>query len=129
MKKFNYEEYKAGAKAVTRDGREVMSIYFHSGINLKYPISALIAGNACLTTHTKDGCINEYYDTNLNDLFLVDEKVWYCNVYKDYSPLSAVQNDTLDNAKKSATQSALAICKFTLTDGKVKSEIVEHYNQ
>lgn len=85
LKPFDIEKAKAGAKVITREGKNARIISYDK-IGTEYPIVALInTGDVEMVfTFTEKG----YYDSNEqphpNDLFLLfEKKEGWVNVYRD----------------------------------------------
>lgn len=88
MKPFDLEKAKAGAKLVTRDGREVDELHHFEHATGNYSVESVIGG--CIQSHTVDG---KYYDDAKEhplDLFLATvERTAYVNFEKPNTPFSA----------------------------------------
>jgi hypothetical protein len=85
LKPFDIEKAKAGAKVVTREGKNVRIICYDK-IGTEHPIVALIdAGNVEMVfSFTEKGYHERYEQPHSLDLFLLSEKKeGWVNVYRD----------------------------------------------
>lgn len=111
---FDYDKYKAGAKAKCND-IYVYDLHLFS-CNHPYPLVGVI--DNCLVSFTQDGKTNLHHG---NDLMLeveLEEKTFYVNVYND-APCSKWRgiHATYEHAKDEADLSCLkGILKVTYTD-------------
>lgn len=101
---FSYEKYKSGSKAVYRDGREPLNVYFikeaREGANI-----LSINENYCINFHYENGAYDYEARQSPLDLFLIEKnesKIMYANViHCNYYPYTdSTLYDTLDHALK-----------------------------
>lgn len=55
MKPFDFNQFAAGAPALTPDGRKVTFVHFASNLKIGYPVTVHIEGAETLTSITVDG--------------------------------------------------------------------------
>jgi hypothetical protein len=115
---FNYEMYKAGAKAVTRDGREVLEI-FYSAITINgFNILALIKGEVRFDYFMLDGKFSSLGE-RLEDLFLLEELeeiTFYVNIYSNWYSQPMIKYWSLEDAIKNRDEDSLGTLKVTYTE-------------
>lgn len=84
MKPFDLKQALAGAKVVTRDGREVTQMVVFDLAEPTYIVHAVVAG--IVKSYTKDGEFDHTSKDHDNDLFMYDESKileGWVNVYSD----------------------------------------------
>lgn len=92
MKPFNLEAAKAGAKLVTRDGREVTEFHHFEADRGNYPCIVVIAGQRI--SYSKDGRYTLYSGERTADLFMATvTRTVYVNVYESTKRNSPDRNE------------------------------------
>lgn len=111
MRKFNFEEAKAGKPVCTRDGRDVRIICFDR-LDDEYPIVALIrdGDDEICGSFSKAGLISTGVETNGDLMMAAKKHHGWINVYK-YSILSSVY-DTKELADAAADESRIDCIKI-----------------
>lgn len=104
MKPFDLEKALAGAKVITRDGREVTQLTKFD-VCSHYPLTGIISKQR--ETFKLNGQYGDYKDSNF-DLFMATEKryIWVNVYYQESGSLFALsyqsQAEAMQNAKNSA---------------------------
>jgi hypothetical protein len=93
---FNIDKFRAGAKVITRDGREVKQLTEFPAL-IKFKLVGFIQGEVETNTWTIDGDMWGPDEPDDNDLFHPEPEMWV-NVYK--SPTSDALNDIVIHPSK-----------------------------
>ena len=113
MKQFSLEEYLANPsrRVVTGDGRNA-KIHCTNFKNPIEPIIAEIEGTGYSMQFTEDGK-NKFFGDSVNDLFFAGEKhEGWVNIYSGSIKYGGEIYDTENDAKNSASSSAVATVKI-----------------
>lgn len=117
MKPFDIEAAKAGAKVITRDGRDIRIICFNMS-GSAYPIVALVCnqdGDENLRTFRRDGV---YYPGSVNneDLFMAPvKKEGWINLYKNTEVDRNFVAQTIYRTKEDAERNILLTLRHIAT--------------
>lgn len=108
---FDYERYKAGAKAVTENGINVYDIHLFE-CNHAFPLIGII--DNFLMSWNKEGKANSLNNYALMLEVEVEEKTFYVNVYQGFHEVGMHPN--LERAKNYKSSDCLGTLKVTYTE-------------
>ena len=112
-RKFNLEEVLNGAKLETREGLKVKSIHLIENTNNANPLVVVLEdgngpGEDSIINCTANGRYwNDNCDSSLDLFIIIEPKVYYANVYKDFKTGQVTLGGNLFDTEEDAIESAV----------------------
>ena len=109
-RKFNLEQALNGAKLETREGLKVKSVHLIENTNNPNPLVVVLEntdGDDIISCTANGRFWNDTTDSSLDLFIIIEPKVYYANVYKDFKTGQVTLGGNLFDTEKDAIESAV----------------------